>query len=314
VSTAVHSITPEELYWAILTHEQVGAAARPGTPPHRDVPVLDELFAEFIPIPFETVKAAYITIDNQRVLAVAATRDRLASVTTPETVAARPAGLPASLADEKAVAPLATHLNFLTGDLEPRPVTAAKRRAATTAAAAIVLLAAVALIGIERRTSALHTAAAEHRSLTHAALQTLYPKAPSTDNALATLDQDLGRLTRTRAGRSTTQADAADAVESLLNAWPRNTRAADAPKLRTESLTATPESLTLTVALDDRAGATPLSDSLRTIAGWRLFQPTFTAVPPSSNPSASTSSAGTLSLRLNAETTASTAPKAGGDR
>ena len=297
MSSPDYTIPPDELYWAVLNHEQVGRAAHTGSKPLRDAPMLDELFAEAVPVPFETVKPAYVTLDASRVLAVAAPRDRLAAAAN--AIAARPTNAPAHLAGDSEIARLIPHLNLLWGDLEPRPVTAAKRRAAATAAATLLLVASIALLGIERRTAALRSSANEHRALTQAALKDLYPKAATPDAAASSLDQELARLTRTRTARTTVDRDAADALESLLAAWPRTADTTGAPKLRTESLTATPESLTLTVALDDRAGVTPLSDSLRAIAGWRLTQPQFTA--GGSQAQATSPNAGTLSLRLAAE-------------
>ncbi|HYD00521.1 MAG TPA: hypothetical protein VEB22_04785 [Phycisphaerales bacterium] len=283
------TLAADGLYWAVLDHEHAYSVA--GTAPHRAAPILDERFAEFIPVPLETVKTAYLTVDAQRTLAVAAVREHLAAVTGADTVAARPASPPAALAADAAITAAAEKLNLLWGDLEPRPVTRAKRSAALTAAAVIAAVAGLWVVAVERRAAALMSATADHRQRLAAALREAYPKAATTGAARAALEQDLARLTRTRAARPPTQRDAADAVESLLNAWPRSGNDG-VLKLRTESLTATPESLTLSVAVEDRAGATVLSEALGGAAGWRLAQPQF---------SAAGGNAGTLSLRLAAE-------------
>ncbi|HZW07341.1 MAG TPA: hypothetical protein VFF65_09470 [Phycisphaerales bacterium] len=277
------------LFWAVLAHQHAYSAR--GTAPHRAAAILDERFAEFIPVPLETVKTAYITVDAGRTLAVAALRERLTSLAGPDTVAARPVSPPAGLAGDAGVAAAVAGINLLWGDLEPRPVTRAKRRAAMSAAAVIVVLAGLAVVAIERRSAALLSGAASHRQGVEGALRDAYPKAATTDAARVALDQDLARLTRTRAARPALQRDAADAVESLLSAWPR-AAGGPAAKLRTESFTATPESVTLSVVVEDRAGATVLSEALGNAAGWGLAQPQFTA---------GAGNGGTLTLRLAAD-------------
>lgn len=305
-------IPGDQVYWAVLAIEQTAAAATAGGTPSCDSAVLDEQFAEFVPVPFESVKPVYATIDRQRMLAAAVSREQLAERAGPDVIVATPDAVPDALAEDERIASLVGRLNFLWGDLEPRPVTTAKWRATVSAAAAIVLLGAVAVIGVERRASSLRAAASSHRASVLATLKELYPRSTSAEAGRATLDQDLGRLTRTRAARATVQRDAADAVESILAVWPRTAMAADAPKLRTESLTATPESLTLAVALEDRRGAGTLSDSLRTMAGWKLFQPQFTATS-TANGGNGTGNAGMLSLRLAADSNGS-GDKTGGER
>lgn len=305
-------IPGDQVYWAVLAVEQTAAAAKAGGTPSCDSAVLDELFAEFVPVPFEGVKAVYATIDRQRVLAAAVSRERLTELVGAETIIVTPDSVPSALAADDHIASLACRLNFLWGDLEPRPVTSAKWRATAFAAAAIVLLGAVAVIGVERRASSMRAAASTHRASMLATLKDLYPRSASAEAGRATLDLDLGRLTRTRAARASVQRDAADAVESLLSVWPRAAAAADAPKLRTESLAATLESLTLAVALEDRGGVAALSDSLRTMPGWRLFQPQFTATT-GMNGGGGSANAGMLSLRLAADANGS-GDKPGGER
>ncbi|MDP1662702.1 MAG: hypothetical protein Q8L55_12380 [Phycisphaerales bacterium] len=303
------TIPSDQVYWAVLTLEQAGA--QPGGTPSCDTAVLDELFAEYVPVAFERVKPVYTTIDRTRILAAAVSRERLATLVGPGDTVAVPDAPPSAFAGAADVAPLVYRLNFLWGDLEPRPVTVAKWRAAGIAAAAILLLTIAAAVGVERRAADLRVSAAEHRTLAQSALKGLYPSASSPDTARTLLDQDLDRLTRTRAARPTLQRDAADAVASLLAAWPRGATPSEAPKLRTESLTATPESLTLVVAMEDRAATATISDSLRSITGWRLFQPQFTA--GTSQGGAAAPNAGTLNLRLVADASANP-EKTGGVR
>ena len=314
MSDTTRTIAADALYWALLAHEQTGGSARVGSVPVRDMPVLDERFAETLPVPIESLKPVYITVDHHRVLAVAAPRKLLDTLTAPGTTVVGVGSLPAALSVDADLAQLMGQINFLWGDLEPRPVTAAKRRAALTAAAAIVLITAAALVGIERRAAAMRVDAAEHRSRTSAALNGLYPKLAESTAAQTALSQDLARLTRTRAGRPGVQRDATDALASLLSAWPRAVGKGEVvgksgalpPKVLTESLTATPESLSLNVTLADRGDATVLSECLRTIAGWTLFQPQFTATTAPSG--VSSSNGGTLSLRLAADAAAALPP------
>ncbi|MDP1661043.1 MAG: hypothetical protein Q8L55_03930 [Phycisphaerales bacterium] len=313
MTAPTRTIPTDQVYWAVLTLEHAGAAARPGSAPACDNALLDELFAEFMPVALESVKPAYITIDRTRVLAAAVSRERLAALVAPGDIVAVPEAPPSALAGDGDAAALVHRLNFLWGDLEPQPVTIAKRRAAGAAAAAILLLTVAAVIGVERRAASLRASAAEHRALAQSSLKGLFPSAATPEAARTLLDQDLGRLTRTRAARPALQRDAADAVASLLTAWPRGAAPSEAPKLRTESLTATPESLTLVVAMEDRAATAALSDSLRSIAGWRLFQPQFTASASPGGAATAKPDAGTLSLRLAAESAAGS-EKPGGER
>lgn len=319
------TIPATELYWAVLTPAAMprGAGMRPGVQVLSRTGELDEMFAEFLPLSIDAVKTAYTPIDSSRVLAAAVARDRLTTSVEPSDTAATPAGIPAGLLDGQGSTDLVRGLNFLWGDLEPRPVLRAKRRATTTAAAVIVLLTAATLVGLERRTFGLRARTAEHRQQASGLLANLYHK-PTSDAGLTALDQELSRLTRTRAPRSMATADAADALQALLIAWPRPQPNADsAHKLRTESLTATADNLALTVALEDRAEASPLSDALRRVAGWKLTQPTFTAnaTPPSSTAGTGDGdhrkAGGMLSLRLAADPTtpkASPRSESGGDK
>lgn len=313
MTAATRTIPSDQVYWAVLNVEQPGASTQPGKAPSCDAAVLNELFAEYVPVEFESVKPVYTTIDRTRVLAAAVSRERLTALIAPGDIVAIPETPPPALVSELDAALLAGRLNFLWGDLEPQPVRQAKRRAAVAAAAAILLLTVAALIGVERRTSSLRASAAQHRALAQSSLKGLFPSAATPEAARTQLDQDLGRLTRTRAARPAPQRDAADAVASLLSAWPRGTAPSEAPRIRTESLTATPESLTLVVAMEDRTTTAVLSDSLRSITGWRLFQPQFTASASSGGSSTAKPDAGMLSLRLAAESSAAT-EKSGGER
>jgi hypothetical protein len=312
------SIPAGELYWGVLAPSSLPRGSQPGDQVVEATDELDELFAELLPVEIGVVKTAYAPIDATRILAVAVQRDRLVGVVGDGTTVVMPGSVPSAVLTGPHSADLCASLNLLWGDLEAKPVVRAKRRAAATALAVILFVTVVAVIGLERRTSALRSAADQHQIQAAGALKDLYHK-PTTEASLAALDLDLSRLVRTRAPRTGLSSDASDALQALLTAWPRgNERKTN--KLRTESLTATPDTLTLTVALDDRVAATPLSDSLRTIPGWKLFQPQFTAAAGGGNgaPSSSTaSSGGMLSLRLSVDAAGATKPEhqdAGGDR
>lgn len=329
MTDAFQTIPEGDLYWAVLTPAAMPRGARTGVQIVKGAEDLDELFAEYLPVGIDTVKAAYTPLDGTggRVLAAAAPRERLAAAAGADITVVSPAAVPDAVIGSAGPtgAELAAGLNFLWGDLEAKPVLKAKRRAATIAAGVIVLAMAATVVGLERRAAELLSAAAVHRERASGLLTELYHK-PTAEAGLAALDQDLSRLTRTRAPRLGAGTDAADALQTLLSAWPRPSRPAGyTHKLRTETLTATPDNLTLVVALEDRSQVAPLSDSLRSMPGWKLTQPTFTAAPPTpASPSAAGSGAGavagagggTLNLRLALDPPPLTppVPRAGGNR
>ncbi|MFT3684282.1 MAG: hypothetical protein QM783_05040 [Phycisphaerales bacterium] len=298
--SATVTIPSSSLYWAVLTLPPGAISAARGTQVVRHTRDLDELFEAFVPVAFETVKPAYVVLDKVRVLAVAMDRTALTAACGAETTVVIPASAPGGLMTD-APSEVLGRLNLLWGDLEARPVVKARMRATLTAAAVIVAIAGLAMVGLERRTAALQTAADAEDAATGKALTEMYRK-PTREAGLTALDQELSRLTRTRGGaaRPSAPTDAADALQRLLAAWPRSTPTAaggaggaSAAKLRTESVSATADVITLSVAVEQREQAETLSAALRGIPGWQLPQPLFAAAPQGSG-----SSGGTLSFRL----------------
>lgn len=331
MSDAHRTIPAAELYWAVLTPPPPAMArtARAGEQIVSRTEGLDELLAEYLPVGIDTVKAAYAALDaadgkGVRVLAAAVARDRLAAggaagagvtVVTPDAVPDGVVGEAGGVEPEQ----LITGLNFLWGDLEPAPVVGARRRATTVAAAVVIVVAAAAVVGLERRAASLRAGAAEHRAQASGVLAELYRK-PTVEAGRVALDQELSRVARTRAPRpnAVNAGDAADSLQSLLMAWPRSEGAAPTHRLRTESLTATPDNLSLVVALEDRSQVGPLSEALRGIAGWKLGPPAFTAAPMAGGSGAGTEKVGggTLNVRLTVDpsSTAATPSGVGGSR
>lgn len=304
MSHTTKTIPADRLYWAVL---DLPPGLPAGTQILKHTEELDQALVEFLSVPIETVKTAYMALDDARVLAVALPREQLAELTGGDTMVVAPEALPQHLQDVSTAGVPSSGLNLLWGDLEAKPVVAAKRHAVLTAAAVIILLTAVALLGLERRTAALQAATVGERSTAAATLNELYHKS-SVEAGTAALDQELSRLVRTRAHSAAPPADAADALQLVLTAWPRpadaGTKEADRrpPRLRTESLTVTPGNLNLTVAIESREQAAPLSEALSGIAGWKLFQPQFVASPNQAGAiagaGADKSGGGMLSLHL----------------
>ena len=300
-------LSPEKLYWAVLAVEP-GVLERgdaPGSQVVRHTRTLDELFSGFIPVEPETVKTAYAVIDATRVLAVAAPREALSVACDGATVVVQPAGVPAGIMREGVALPegVEAGLNLLWGDLEAAPVVRARRRTMLTAAAVIVAAAGLALVGLERRTASLREATAAEWRAVDKTLASAYRR-PTREAGMAALDAELSRLVRTRAPRAAASGDAADALQRLLAAWPREgTDQKDgkaSAKVRTDTLSATADVVTLTVAVERREQVERLSAALRTIPGWKLPQPQFAAAQSG----AGGGSGGTLNLRLAADASA----------
>lgn len=231
-------------YWAIL-HAPARALRRTGQLP---MGLLGELAAE-LPIDLGDVHVVATPIDavasdgQQRILICAFPRDMLESVSQ-SVLTLCPETIPTEL-DIAHVDP--STLNFLVGEFRPKPLIAAQRSRHLRWAATFLLCAVLGAVGLSRRTIHLreHAAAASQRADTLLAQWT-------PDRREQTLSDLLARARETSAliVRATPPRDAANDLAAVLTSWPVESKDA-----RPQSLSVTPEGVTLAVTVEGDAAA-----------------------------------------------------------
>jgi len=265
-------LAPERFYWAVLSPGLPEASLRRLDAPMTRA-VLDEAFAEHLPVDPASVAPAYTPLPDGTVLACALPAATLEEPVLASAITLAPSSLPGWLTQDADP----ETLNVLTGAFEPRAVLAARRRRSVTVAGLAALVAFACIVGFERR--AAHARETERASL--AALDELVRSKPAQDLGIqpdqpapersVTLDRELSRLRATRNSQASLGlADAADPLASVLAAWPRGTKA------QVQSLSAAPSQLSLSALLPTLPDAEKLASTLGSAPGWAPAQPQIT--------------------------------------
>lgn len=256
-------IPAPELYWAVLDTSSLPPARPLDRAGHERR--LGYLFEHFLPVPIEDVHPAYLPIGEQRVLACALDRQTLCQLTDETTLSLIPSKVPPALNAQADPA----RLNLLRGEFEPPARRHTRRRSTLVTAAAISLCAALLWLGLARRTHALR----QETIATRAAETELYRSAGLLDEGVpgvARLTAELRTLERTRTHTppDREQNDAGSLLGALLISWPNGLR------LRTDSISVAPATISLRAIAPDPATAAQLQRSLQAPPGWRMLQPT----------------------------------------
>lgn len=246
-------LPPERFYWAVLD-----------IPAARDRrAALGYVFESVLPVPVERVHAVYLPLGGGRFLACGMDRDRLAAhegalLLGPET-------LPEFL--KGAVDPAT--INLLVGLIEPRAVRSARRRVALTACAAILACGLLVGWGQFRAASRWQEISESFAEATAGVYDRVLPASTGSVPPAARLIAELRTLDRTRTDAPAgSPREIAPTLAAVLASWPPGLPAS------TESLSAAPGAITLTVRLPDESSAERLERELKPPPGWRVSQPT----------------------------------------
>ncbi len=271
-----HVVWPaDRFYWAVLDGSLVPKRLWHRRP---DEEALGYLFEAELPVPIDCVHAIYVPVKGNRFIACGIEHDHLVeSAELCEVLTLSPQAFPPDLFsdDDAAVG----SFNLLTGRHEPESVGRERRRLSIESAAAIVLIAIVVAFGAERQIGAWNRAAAETVAARLAVFDDLYPPqstTPSSQPPALRLLAELRQLERTR-GTAAQPIDsegrqAGRLLARLLRQWP-----AQQP-IMTESLSVTPESITLVGLLPTAPAAQGFVSAFEFPPEWEARQPQISAV------------------------------------
>ena len=271
-----HVVWPaDRFYWAVLDGSLV-----PKRLLHRRVNEngLGYLFEEELPVPIDRVHAVYVPVTDDRFIACGIEHDHLVeNAELSEALTLTPQAFPPDLLSDGDAA--VGSFNLLTDRHEPAAVGRERRRLLLASAAAIVLIAIAVAFGAERRIGAWNRAAAETVAAREEVFDHLYPPqsaAPSSQPSALRLVAELRQLERTR-GTAAQPVDSAGPqsgrlLARLLGQWP-----AQQP-IMTESLSVTPESITLVGLLPTAPAAQDFVAAFELPAEWEARQPQISAV------------------------------------
>ena len=255
-----------DFYWAVI--DTTSLPRRLGPINHEQ---LGYLFERSLPLPIDDVHAVYVRIGkSKRYVACGVDRARLSDALLPDALSLAPEGLPDWI-DEDAAMASADRFNLLTGEFEPRALRRPRRRAALEIIAAILVVAAVLVIGFERRIAAARNTAGTIESQRTALLQevlanSLTPTALPSDVRMTAELRTL-RQTRTTDAPSIELTDVSERLAMLLGRWPAGVH------LRTQSLSATADSITLRGLLESVESSQTFVDAFQGLPPWRVQQP-----------------------------------------
>lgn len=271
-----HLVWPAcRFYWALLD-----ASVLPKRPMrrHPDSRALSYLFESQLPVSIDRVHAVYLPAEGSRYLACGLEEERLSeNADLSDALTLRPDAIPVEIAPECAVD--AVSINLLTGSHEPAPVRRERRRLLIELAAAILLNLLAVVLGAERRIDALDQSAAKLAASRQAVFDELYPArstAPSSQPESLRLLAELRQLESTRGG----VAPATDLEESpsgrtlaaLLTRWPAG------QPMMTESISVTPEAVTIVGVLPTASAAQDFVAAFELPSEWEARQSQISAI------------------------------------
>ncbi len=266
----------DRFYWAILDASSL--SGRPTVRSRRQHERLGYLFESVLPgVTIEEVQAVYQRLPGsaKRVLACGFTRNVLEQEVDQYALTLSPQTLPAFVHER--IEPAA--LNLLTGRFLPTAVRRGQRRLMLSIGLALALCAILAIVGLERRTSAQRRAHDDVLAARTAILeQVLGSAAPGIGadipgipgaGAELRLTAERRRLEQTRSHDVAVSElhDSARVLARLLGLWP-----SDVPA-QTESLSISSTSITIRAQVPGMADAQRLADALARFRGWQLHQP-----------------------------------------
>jgi len=258
--------THDRFYWSVI---DLPGWTKSGVLP----PALQLELQNDVPVPVEELHAVCIPIQaasgggagtRDRVLVCAARRDDLAAL-APGVLYLSPSSIPECIgglsspgdADAATSESLASRLNVLVGEYEPRPFRHRRLRKHLELAATFLVCAGLVSLGLLRR-------ADSYRELTAGALQT----GTAIHARPANVEADVARLTLVRdaVSKAHLPPDAALTLAAILRTWPMQTRCIP------QSVTITPNSVAISVTTAEE-DSTPFFKALTAPPGWKLEEP-----------------------------------------
>lgn len=237
---------------------------------------LGYLFETLLPMSIENVHAVYVNAQSggrRVVLACGMDRELVQRNVSSGVVALCPSEIPAEL-DVVGVSP--SRLNLLVGEFEPMRIRRERLRLRYLGAALAVMCVFVAMAGLERRTGKakeLEAAALQSMDNIYASVLGEHGGAqPDSLRLLAAL-REL-RISRQTLPNQSIEPDAADSLQRLLQAWPKE----ESLRIQVESITVTGESLVVRALAPDHASAQKLESGLAAGAGFVLQPPQITSL------------------------------------
>lgn len=253
---------PDRFYWGVLDISPLERSHR------RSAQRLSFLFEPLLPIPLDSVHAVFVRVDNDRVLACAATFELLEEGVDPEVLTLTPTALPAHLV-ELSVDP--SRLNLLIGRYTPRPIRRERQQLVHRAIGAIIVLLVLVSAGLYRRALHLeqaHTAIAMRTDAVYTDI--LGPSAHTRAQPPSLqLTAELRRLQRTRQATALPVVDSFDLareLEQLFSRWPNDTH------LVTDLIALSPEALTIRASLPSEETQQALT-AIQAWNDWQRVQP-----------------------------------------
>jgi hypothetical protein len=252
VSWPVH-----RFYWAILDTSRLPPNSR-GARRER----LEFALERYVPVPLESIHAAFQKLDQDRVLACAVERGLIESEVDASACSLTPAGPPAFAPDADV-----SGLELLSGPFEPPVVSRARARNRIECAVMIVLVASAVSAGLARRAHWHDSRRQSAESIQAALIDEVLPGIDAARRTALQLTGELRRLERTRAGRPTDVPTIVPQLASMFECWPSD------PPAQAESIIVTETSLTIIATLDSIADVATLAAAIDHVPGWTMAQP-----------------------------------------
>jgi hypothetical protein len=277
-STLSESIGADRLYWGVISTKEI-ARHRSSASRHTQ---LGYLFEHVLPISIEEIYPVFVPIPGvpETMLACGIERQVLDTfqINSGNTLGAVcPSNIPDHIVEEYPVLEEfnPSLINFLYGEYEPHCQRTSRRQRTIAGSLMVVVTTALVVIGLVQRTSNIHAEIEllqqQHTEL-YAAL--LGPaRGPSAQPDHLRLMGELRSLRQTRSDTPDAHSDSIDLVaslEALCERWP-----GELPVM-TESLTLTPQTVTIRMNVADSQHVQLLADALNPLPGWTLQPLQFT--------------------------------------
>lgn len=254
----VPRVRADLLYWGRLAQDAGGATSE----------AQRYRFEAVLPVPVDSLHLIQARLPDGTVVMAGIEPDRLRSHLvdrgdiTPSTWEVLPDRLPAHVADALSPADrddVIAKLNLLHGPFEPETRRVVRRRVSWALHGGVVLAALLAIIGVERRASALHAHAEQVRTETRRLLTGVVPLLPGDRHPELRLTMELRRLEQAASGSGTTGMDPITALSSLWRVWPATLRT------QIDAVNALPDRLVLRGTVPTLADAELLAQACRSV-------------------------------------------------
>ncbi len=266
VAISIH-FPPDRFYWCVIdTRDLPGRGLF-----HRlSREQLRFAFEPLLPLPLEDVEVVSKALADGRCLGCAIERSVCEMALDNGALTFGPTAIPADL--HLTSAPPPESFNFLRGALEPRPIRRLRRHWSTIVVIAALVALLLINLGLNRRLAVVVAATDDLAALINDAYQDAvgHLLIPGGQPPAIILTGELRRLRQTRNAAqdpSGSTIDAGSALMQLLSRWPHEVHAL------TESIVASPPTVTVTCLLPDAVEAQRMAAALSTVEGWQARQP-----------------------------------------